>query len=122
MSMTFRGIDGTNDWSFGSGVQSYFTGAAAVSANIRTRLLTFLGECFFSLQSGVDWLNLLGGKNPAAQAGIVVQCRTIVANSFGVVKINSITPVLDARRKLTLSFNVDTIFSRNVSGSVVVTA
>ena len=117
--MIFRGIDGTGDWQFGNGVGSYFTNAAAINANIRTALMVFLGECFFNLNAGVDWWNLLGGKNPAAQAGIILQCRTIISASYGVVRINSVTPQLNTRtRRLTVTYDINTIFTRNLTGSV----
>lgn len=116
--MIFRGIDGANDWAFGNGRQSYLTGEAAVSANIKTRLFVFLGECFFALDAGVDWWNLIGAKNPQAQANIILQCRTIIINSEGVVRINTIAAVMDSKRKLTLTFNIDTIFSKGVALSV----
>lgn len=116
--MIFRAIDGANDWAFGNGRQSYLTGEAAVAANIKTRLLTFLGECFFALDAGVDWWNLIGAKNPQAQANIILQCREIIIQSEGVVRINSITAVMNPQRKLTLTFNIDTIFSRNLEGSL----
>lgn len=119
MSMKFRGIDGSGDWLFGAGVQSYFTNEAAIDANIKTRLLTFLGECFFATNLGVDWWNLLGGKNPVAQANIILQTRTIIINSYGVVKLTSIIPVFDSpTRRLGLTYNIDTIFTRNVVQSV----
>lgn len=117
--MIFRGIDGDGDWQFGNGVGSYFKGARAVDANIRTRLLVFLGECFFALDAGVDWWNLLGGKNPQAQAGIILQCRTIIAASYGVVRINQVQAQLNTRtRRLTVTYDINTIFTRNLSSSV----
>lgn len=118
-NMIFRGIDGSEDWSFGKGRQSYFTDGNAIAANIRTRLFTFLGECFFALQDGVDWWNLIGGKNPSAQANIILQCRTIIANSYGVVRINSVVPVFQAgTRDLRVTYDIDTIFTRGVVQSL----
>lgn len=108
-----------NDWSWGNGRQSYFTAENAVAANIKTRLWTFLGECFFALNAGVDWWNLIGAKNPQAQANIILQCRTIIINSEGVVRINTINPVFDPRtRKLTLTFTIDTIYTRGLTLTV----
>lgn len=121
--MKFRGIDGDGDWEFGSGRGSYFTAEAAINANIRTRLLVWLGECFFALQDGVDWKNLLGGKRPEAQQGIILQCRTIIVASFGVVKLNTLNAVFDPRsRKLNVTYTISTIFSRNVAQSVQLSA
>ena len=115
--MKFRAIDASNDWAFGSGVQSYLTGEAAIEADIKTALLVFLGECFFALQAGVDWWNLTGGKNPAAQAGIILQCRTVILGRSGVVAVNSVTPTLVGRR-LSVAYNINTIYSKSVTGSV----
>lgn len=117
--MIFRAIDGTSDWSFGNGVQSYFRNENAIAANIKTRLQVWLGECFFATADGIDWRNLLGGKNPAAQQGIVLQCRTVIVQSYGVVRVNSVTPTFNAAsRALTVTYNIDTIFSRNVTNAV----
>jgi hypothetical protein len=117
--MKFRGITETNDWTFGAGVQSYFTDSQAIGANVKTRLQTFLGECFFALNLGVDWWNLLGTKNPIAQQNIILQCRSVIAQSYGVTRINTVTPVFDSTtRSLTVSYDIDTIFTRNQTGSV----
>jgi hypothetical protein len=117
--MIFRAIDGANDWAFGQGVQSYFTNERAVSANIKTRLQVWLGECFFATEAGIDWRNILGGKNPAAQQAAVLQCRTVIVGSYGVVKVNSVNAVFNsASRALTITYSIDTIFSRSVTNSV----
>ena len=118
MSMKFRGIDGDGDWRFGNGQQSFFTDEAAINANVRTKLLVFLGECFFALQLGVDWWNIIGAKNPGAQAAIILQTRTIISGCYGVVKITSISLSQNQSRHFTLTYNIDTIFTRNVTQSV----
>lgn len=119
MSMSFRAIDGAGDWSFGSGRGNYFRDAAAIAANVRTRLLFWLNDCFFALEDGVDWRNLLGGKRPAAEQAIVLQCRTVIIESFGVVKIVSVTSFFaTAPRRLTVNYTIDTIFSRGVAGRI----
>jgi len=119
MSMIFRGITATSDWTFGRGRSSYFTREQAIAANIRTRLLFFLNDCFFAMNFGVDWWNLLGAKNPTAEANILLQTRAMLAKCEGVVRINSVSTQMQAiPRRLTLSYNVDTTFSRNVTGAV----
>lgn len=117
--MIFRSIDGSGDWNFGQGRNSYFTAEAAINANIKTRLLIFLGEVFWSLQSGVDWLNLIGAKNPGAQASIILQCRTVIVESYGVVQVRSVLPVYTpGTRDLTVTYTIDTIYSRGVVGTL----
>lgn len=117
--MVFREISAYNDWSFGQGRNSYLTKERAIAANIKTRLLFFLNDCFFAMSTGIDWWNLLGTKNPAAQNNILIQTRQVIASSEGVVKINSVEVNFDsASRNLTIKYNIDSVFSRNVTGSV----
>jgi hypothetical protein len=117
--MVFRQISASNDWAFGQGRGSYFTKEQAIAANIKTRLLFFLNDCFFAMSTGIDWWNLLGTKNPAAQNNILIQTRQVIASSEGVVRINSVNVDFDSvSRNVTISYNIDSTFSRNVTGSV----
>lgn len=121
MSQIFRGITRDGDWTFGKGRASYFRNDLAIRTDIETALKIFLGEIFWDLGTGVDWWNLLGGKNPAAQAGIILQTRQVINKVDGVVRINKVNSSLDvSTRKLTVTYNVDTIFSRQVAGSVAI--
>lgn len=116
--MTFRAIDSNNDWQFGTGRQSYFTDEDAINADIKTALQVFLGECFFALDAGVDWWNLIGGKD---EQGIILQCRTVISQRQGVARINSVTARLDrATRAFSVTYNVDTIYSQSIINTVTV--
>jgi hypothetical protein len=116
---SFRAISAYNDWAFGQGRGSYFRDQAAIMADIKTSLLFFLNDFFAAMNVGVDWWNLLGGKNPAAQNGILLQTRQAIIGVEGVVRINSVVTQMDAvSRRLTLIYNVDTVLSRSVVGSV----
>lgn len=119
MSSTFRGITNSNDWTFGLGVGTYFTRQQAIAADIKTALLFFLNDCFFAMTTGVDWWNLLGAKNPAAKNNILLQTRQVIITREGVVQINSVNATVDPRtRRATIVYNIDTVYSRNVTGSV----
>jgi len=112
-------ISSSGDWNFGQGLSSYFTGNAAIAANIKTALNTFLGDAFWQANFGVDWINLLGNKN--TEQSIISQTRAIIANCYGVVQINSINYNLDSlKRQLTLSYTISTIYSSNVTSSSTV--
>lgn len=120
--MRIRNLDAAGDWTLGKGRQDYLTGDRAIALNVATRLREFLGDCFWSLASGVDWWNLLGSKNPAAEVGIVLGTRAVLAGSEGVVRINSVDASTDVRtRKLSVSYNVDTIYSRTLRNAVTIT-
>lgn len=61
--MRFRNLTADGDWCFGKGRNSFLMNDRALMMNIRTRLLSFLGDCFFDEEAGIDWWNLLGGKD-----------------------------------------------------------
>lgn len=105
--MRVRGIDINNDWLFGKGQSDYKTARDAVAQDIKTRLQSFLGDCFFALEAGVDWFHLLGGKSVPA---ISLSVRTTILNTEGVTKLNEISVTLDEARLLTLVYSVNTIY------------
>ena len=117
--MIIRALDQNRDWAFGAGRQSYLTGAAAVAEDIETKLLSWLNDTFWNMSWGVDWRNLLGGAGPNVRAAIITQCRLMILKCPEVVRINSVEANLDSNRKLFVTFSVDTIFSRAITGSVV---
>lgn len=117
--MIFRNLTPSGDFTFGSGRQNYLRDDGAVALNIQTRLKSFLGDCFWDLTAGIDWWNLLGQRNPQAQVNILIGVRSVLASSYGVVRINSVNALTNgSTRNLALTYNVDTIFSRNVVGTV----
>ena len=115
--MRFRALDSSGDWQFGAGRQSYFADEDAINADIATALRTFLGECFFALDAGVDWWNLLGSKD---EQGILLQCRSVISQREGVARINSVTASLSRSRVFSVTYNVDTIYSQSIVNTVTV--
>ncbi len=116
---TFRSLDSAGDWVFGGGRSSYATGNNAIQMDIQTALQIFMGECFWDTSFGVDWWNLLGGKNPSAKASIILQVRTVILGVVGVTQINSVSVSQNATtRSISLSYSINTIFSQNVTGNV----
>lgn len=82
--MRFRNVDENGDWVFGKGRNSYLTSTSALMMNIKTRLLSFLNDCFFDTEAGIDWWNLLGGKD---QKAILASIQRVVLRSSNVKKI-----------------------------------
>lgn len=122
-TMKIRAVDGENDWEFGFGLSSYRFAESAIEENIKTSLQCWLNDCFWRLDFGVDWANLLGSKNPAGQAGIILQCREVIVSSFGVTRVNSVSASIDSlTRALSVQYNINTIYSRNNSGIVTLTS
>lgn len=119
--MKIRALDSGGDWEFGRGLQSYLVDQQAIEENVATRLRQFLGDCFWAVEQGVDWFSLLGVKGPQTQAAIVLAARQVIAESYGIVRINSVEASTDATtRRCTVAYNTDSIFSRSVQGTVTI--
>jgi hypothetical protein len=70
-----------------------------------------LGECFWAVDFGVDWFNLIGGKAPQVQQNIILQARQVISSRVGVTNINSVTVTFtDYRRSLSIVYDISTIF------------
>lgn len=105
--MRVRALDSSNDWQFGKGQNDYKRNRDAVAQDIQTRLNSFLGDCFFSIASGIDWFNLLGGKS---QTNVALAVSATILNTEGVKQITDFSMNLTAGRNLTLSYKVSTFF------------
>lgn len=106
--MSFRNLDINGDWTFGAGINSYATGINEIALNIKTRILSFLGDCFFATDEGVPWFYLLD-YNKQDKAENLIQ--NVLINTSGVVSVNSVDVSLGANRKLIINYNIDTIYT-----------
>lgn len=116
--MIFRNLDNDGDWKFGKGKEDYARRDVAISLNIRTRIYSWLNDCFFAMQEGVDWVNRLGSKNQ--QTLLEQDLKRIVLQSDGVTGIISLYTSLDNLRKFTGSYNITTIYSKSYQDSLKV--
>lgn len=107
--MIVRGIDENGDWIFGKSVNDYKVDKVALSQNIKTRLASFLTDCFFSLSSGIDWFNLLGSKN---KLGLDLALSSTILNTEGVLKINSLLINYSEDRNITISYDIDSVYGQ----------
>lgn len=107
--MIVRSTDSTGDWEYGAGKNNYKKNRDAVAQNIRTRLKMFLGNCFFAMEAGIDWFNLLGGKDLIA---LNLAVRATILNTEDVISLNQITLSLDDTRNLFLTYEVTTVYGR----------
>lgn len=101
--MIVRAIDNVGDWLYGKGKNDYKTGREAVAQCIQTRLYSFLGDCFFATNEGIDWFNLLGSKQRLA---LELAVSSTILNTENVTAILELTSSLDERRNLTLNYRV----------------
>jgi hypothetical protein len=111
--MIFRAITATNDWTFGQGIAGYLTNEAAIEANIKTTLQSWVGDCFFAQQDFVDWYHRL---DYGQQKNLQDELRTVVLRCFGVVAITQLKVSLNRiTRLISITINMTTIFSPSVA-------
>ncbi len=113
--MRIRALTATGDWTYGKGQNDYNTGQAAAAELIQSRLLSFLGDCFFDTGAGIDWFGYLGGKdelslNLAVSATIL---NTPDQNGNQIVTgLQQVSVVLNrATRNLAIQYQAITVFS-----------
>jgi hypothetical protein len=107
--MIMRGLTSTGDWLFGNGLQSYLTGEAAIEANIKTRVLSWIGDCYFDMFTGVDWKNRL---DVGQQENLEQEVAQVILQSYGVTGINSIGFNFSGQTRLeSITASITTIYS-----------
>jgi hypothetical protein len=108
MAEIVRALDANHDWLFGQGLLDYKSNINAVSQDIDCNLQMFLGDCFFAVNNGIDWFNLLGGKN---QLAISLAINAALLNTVGVTGILQTSFSISENRVLTVVYNVQTTYS-----------
>lgn len=106
--MTFRALDSNGDWVFGRGVNSYTKNNEAIGLDIKTRLQSWVNDCFFALTEGIDWYNRLGKKDQRAL--LELDIRRIILQTEGVTGILEFDTILNDR-SLSVYYSVETIYT-----------
>ena len=106
--MIIRNSTEVGDFTFGKGASDYLKNSRAIQHNIKTRILSWKGDCFFATAEGVDYNNLLdvGTKNLLDS-----DIKRVILQSEGVLKITSFSSELDRdTRDYTAEAQIITIF------------
>jgi len=107
--MIVRALDNNGDWTFGQGLNNYYKNLDAVKQNIKTRILSFLGNCFFDVVAGIDWFNLLGSKNERA---LSLSISSVILNTTNVTGILQLSlNVNPNNREFSVSYQAQTAYS-----------
>lgn len=115
--MKFRNLNSDGDWTFGRGAGCYASANQAIGLNIKTRIMSWVGDCFFDLAAGIDWINRLGSKNQRAL--LELDLRRIILQSEGVTGILSFDTTL-INRNFTANYSVQTIYSKSFQDTVTI--
>ena len=106
--MTTRAIDSNSNWQFGNSFTNYKTDLEELKQNIITSLRSWKGDCFFDLEAGVDWYNILGSydQDDYLKDNVI----NVVQNIDGVININNYEATLDENRKITVNLTINTVY------------
>lgn len=113
--MIIRNLNSSGDWTFGSGDGNYLTQNAAIGLNIKTRILSWLNDCFFDMGAGIDWANRLGSKNQ--QALLANDIQRIILQSYGVTGIVSFD-INVTGRAFSADYVINTIYTQGYANTV----
>lgn len=113
--MSFRNLDDNHDWTFGSGKSNYVKENQEIALNAETRVLSFLGDCFFATDEGIDWFNLLDYQY---QDRLENSVQEVVKNTPGVTGINSIDVLIGANRQIRIAYDIQTMYSTSYTGEI----
>lgn len=105
--MIVRALDINGDWTFGRSKADYLSEKKAVAQMIRTRLKSFLGDCFFDLEAGIDWFNLLGSK---LEIELRLGISSTIMNTPDVKSLKELTVSRGTNRVLLVQYSVETIY------------
>lgn len=116
--MIVRSLDSNHDWTFGKGKNNYLVNNSAVTQLIQTNLLSYTGDCFFALEDGIDWLNILGSKNILRAR---IQISNTILNTPNVQTVVELNLNVNQNRSMTVTYQVVTLYSTNKSTGGAVT-
>lgn len=114
--MSFRNLSLEHDWVFGTGRNAYVQENQEIALNIETRLLSFLGDCFFDTEAGLDWFNLLDYRY---QDKLENQVQDVIIKTPGITGINSVDVVIGANRQIRITYDIQTIYSSSYTDEVI---
>lgn len=115
--MIFRNLTSSGDWQFGAGKDSYARNDNAIRLSIETSLRTFLGECFFAPDVGQPWFDIINYKNKDL---IVLTIKSAITQLYGVITVNELEYTFDLNRTLTIKYDINTLYTKNLLGTVII--
>lgn len=101
--MIVRALDINGDWEFGKGKNDYKRDIKALTQTIKTRCLSFLGDCFFDMTAGIDWFNLLGGKD---QNALELAISSTILNTPNVTGLLQLSLSVSPTRRISITYRV----------------
>lgn len=109
-----RANDANNDWIYGLGSNAYKVNNDAIAQDIQTKLQEWVGDCFFNLTAGIDWINRFSDGNSNR---LEKEIRSLILKVNNVVNVNNISVDL-TNRNFVAFYDVQTVYSASVEGQI----
>ena len=71
--MKTRTVDSNWDWNWGKGIQNYADDSLGVAYTVKMKILSWYKDCFFEMDAGIDWKNIIGSKTTKQQADTAIK-------------------------------------------------
>lgn len=114
--MIFRQLDIDGDWTFGAGLANYASGQQAIALNIKTSVLMWQGDCFFSLPKWINWKGLM---NIGQQKNLDSALQALLTRCYGVMSVEAASVIINrTTRRFFASYTVNTVYSTPVTTQV----
>lgn len=110
--MIIRALDSDGDWTYGNGKNSYKKDQDAAAQLVETRVKSFVNDCFFASDAGIDWFNLLGQKN---QLALYLAISSTILNTESVTKLLTLSVNTDSLRLFSVAYKALTSFESQVN-------
>jgi hypothetical protein len=116
--MIFRNLDINGDWTFGKGKNNYLTKSDAIALNVKTRLSSWVNDCFFDMTAGIDW----NGRLDKNQNQLLEQNLTdLIAKTDDVTGITSVQSQFNSEtRTFNIQYTINTIYTQNYKDKIEV--
>lgn len=109
--MIFRTLDSNWDWNFGRGLSDYSEETMAIAYDVKSKILSWYGDCFFDADAGIDWKNILGTKDQKEVLDLNV--KRIVSDEEGITEITFFDSAIE-NRKYTCTIRFKTIYNETI--------
>ena len=115
--MIIRALDTNSDWTFGKGIQNYLREKDALKLNIRSRLKSWKGDCFYEPAEGVDYNNFL---DVGTKEFLDRDIKRVILQTEDVIKITEYESTLDrTSREVSIRTRIETVFGKITIDGVV---
>ena len=112
--MRFRNLDSDGDWTFGRGKQNYVVDTRAIAVDVKTRIQSWVGDCFFAQDEGVKYPTYLGRSDIELLSD---DMRRVIVQTDGVAEITDFLISLN-ERTFEATYRILTIFSEEFQDSI----